>query len=85
MCGLDPEPSRLGVPAPHLLFDIGPKVLPCCLAGPILEALQRRFRIVAAEGVRLQSGQAEAFHDVYRGIVQNFREMAQELSSGGYS
>lgn len=83
--GVGPRAIPLGVPAPHLLLRIGPKVLPCCLAGPILEALQRRFRIVAAEGVRLQGGQAEAFHDVYRGIVQNFGDMAQELSSGGCS
>ncbi len=82
MCGSDPGPSRWASPLCINFLTSGRN---CCLAGPILEALQRRFRIVAAEGVRLQSGQAEAFHDVYRGIVQNFREMAQELSSGGYS
>lgn len=56
----------------------------CRFAGPIIEALQSRLHILAAEGVRLSPSRAEKLHAVYKGVVPaaTYEAMVQELSSG---
>jgi hypothetical protein len=53
-------------------------------AGAIIEQIQPKFDIVAAEAVRLSPDRAEQFHAVYKGVVAPalFAAMVQELASG---
>lgn len=53
-------------------------------AGAIIEQIQPKFDIVAAEAVKLSPGRAEQFHAVYKGVVAPalFAAMVQELASG---